>query len=153
LRTLAALGDVVTKTERTLVDMPNMRFRGMQYAELTSSCLRQTPIRGYNATIPLATLREDGQLSIEAGFHYDFGSGPALDTPAMVYASLAHDCFYLMMQAGQLPWDCRKDVDKFFREQLLEAGMHPIRAWWCYWGVRLGYPVWSWWSGDHERDA
>lgn len=142
---------MMTKTERVLVDMPNMRFRGMQYAELTQDVIRQTPITEHTCCIPYATLAADGKLIIGAGFHYDFGSGPAVDTPAMIYASLCHDVFYLMMQADELPWERRKDVDKFFRAELLAAGMHPVRAWWCYWGVRLGYPIFSWFAGDPAR--
>jgi len=136
------------KQERVLVDMPHFRFRGMQYAELMADYRVQTPINGHTAAISNALLAADGLLLVSAGFHYDFGSGPALDTPSMIYASLAHDVFYLMMQAEQLPWDRRKDVDQFFRHQLLEAGMNPIRAWWCYWGVRIGYPIWSAWVGE-----
>lgn len=137
----------MSPTERTLVEMPHMRFRGAGYAELTQDVQRQTPITGWACSIPSATLSETGLLSIASGFHYDFGSGPALNTPSMVYASLCHDVFYLMMQADELPWERRKDVDKFFRAELLSAGMNPIRAWWCYMGVRWGYPIWSWWSG------
>jgi hypothetical protein len=137
----------MTKTERTLVEMPHMRFRGMQYAELTKDVQRQTPITGHIGSIPCVTLQADGMLIIAAGYHYDFGSGPAVDTPAMIYASLVHDAFYDLMKSDELPWECRKDVDKHFHALLLEAGMNPIRAWWCYWGVRLGYPVFSWWAG------
>jgi hypothetical protein len=141
------------KLTRTLVDMPHMRFRGMEYAELTQDVMRQTPITGFDGAIPCVTLRADGTLIITAGFHYDFGSGPAVDTPAMIYASLCHDALYNLMQADELPWDCRKDVDKFLRAELLQAGMHPVRAWWCYWGVRVGYPIWSWWAGDQHSDT
>jgi len=141
------------KQDKVLVDMPQFKFRGMQYAELTEIYKCQTPIVGHIASIPHVLLSDDGLLMVTAGYHYDFGSGPAVDTPAMIYASLAHDCFYDLMKADELPWDARPGADKFFRAQLLEAGMNPLRAWWCYWGVRIGYPIMQWWSGDREHDT
>lgn len=146
-------GDPVTPKERVLTDMPQFRFRGSSYAELTEDYQCQTPIKGEVAAIPHVLLASDGLLLVSKGFHWDFGSGPALNTPAMIYASLTHDCLYLLMQEGELPWHWRKAADQLFYQHLLHAGMNTVRARWCYWGVRYGYPIWSWWSGDREHDT
>ena len=78
---------------------------------------------------------------LRTGYLWDFGSGPAIDTPDMVYASLAHDAFYELMQKDLLPWDCRKAVDRYFKRLLKQAGMGRLRRQWVYLGVRLGYPL------------
>jgi hypothetical protein len=86
-------------------------------------------------------LDPDGVLHLAEGYVWDFGSGPAIDTPDMVYASLAHDAFYELMQLNMIPWSLRKQVDRYFKRLLKEAGMGKLRRQWVYLGVRLGYPI------------
>lgn len=107
----------------------------------------QTPITGRLAAIHKVTLAKDGILWIREGYVWDFGSGPAIDTPEMIFASLAHDAFYDLMKAGQLPrGSTRKQVDDFFRLQLLQAGASPLRAWYCWAAVRA-------FGGLHNRNS
>lgn len=101
-----------------------------------------TPIHGHYISLKNATLHRDGSLYIISGFVWDLGSGPAVNTPSMVYGSLAHDAFYDMMNADALPWKKRKAVDKYFRYLLKKFGMGFFRRQWVYAGVRYGYPIW-----------
>lgn len=110
---------------------------------LEEDMLYDTPIMGYSAGVGFIVLHSDGSLLIMSGYHWDMGSGPAIDTPDMVYASLAHDAFYDLMKMGKLPWKCRKKVDKYFKRCLKDAGMGWLRRQWCYYGVRIGYALFS----------
>ena len=107
---------------------------------LLSPLLFQTPITGFDVTLPSppCQLYEDGSILLGHGFEWDFGSGPAVDTPAMVLASAVHDALCLMTDKGLLPWSVRAQSDQFFRDKLKENGVGFARRWWCYMGVR-GY--------------
>ncbi len=88
----------------------------------------------------LATLSAEGLLKISAAFAWDGPSGPTLDTPNFMAASLCHDEFYEMLRLGLLPagQGYRKAADKLLRKMCRENGMTAARAWWVYRGVRLG---------------
>jgi len=111
------------------------------WGELREDAVYETLITGHDCDSRFLALDASGQLSIHLGYRWDFGSGPAVDTPDMVYASLAHDAFYELMVSGRLPWSERKKVDKYFRKLLEEAGMPWWRRVWVYYGVRWGYPL------------
>lgn len=100
-----------------------------------------TPITGHSVSTEFITLYTSGDLLLRSGYVWDFGSGPAIDTPDMVHASLAHDSLYELMLLGHLPWSLRKKVDKFFIKLLKSYGMCWARRQWVYLGVRYGYPV------------
>ena len=110
-------------------------------------CLREaftfhTPILGHVVdSHGYIDLSDAGTLVLRQGYVWDFGSGPAIDTPDMVYASLAHDAFYELMALGMLPWALRKKVDRYFKRLLKQSGMGTLRRQWVYLGVRLGYPI------------
>lgn len=97
----------------------------------------QTAICGRVVAIPYVVLGADGQLFIRAGYCWDFGSGPAIDTPEMVAASLAHDALYDLIKLGQLDNGHRKAADKYFRQLLKDYGVGWFRRNYCYWAVRL----------------
>jgi hypothetical protein len=109
--------------------------------ELIRPAQYATTIFRHEASTPHITLSGSGYLHLEPGYVWDFGSGPAIDTPDMVYASLAHDALYELMQKNLLPWSLRKKVDQYFRGLLKQAGMGWLRRQWVYAGVRLGYPL------------
>lgn len=103
----------------------------------------ETPVHGFRAAAEGAALDSDGALVCRDGFVWDLGSGPALNTPGMVYASLAHDAFYDMMNAGSLPWSQRKKVDAFFKQQMKDFGVPWLVRGWRHGAVRLFYRAWS----------
>jgi hypothetical protein len=87
----------------------------------------------------LAQLTEDGELTIHAGYGWDGPSGPALDTPSFMDASLAHDCLYQMIEEGTLPMKpCRRQADKTMRRIAKAHGMGWFRRLYTFLGVRAG---------------
>lgn len=100
-----------------------------------------TPIRGEKAETSHITLSPTGGLYLKTGYVWDFGSGPAIDTPDMVYASLAHDALYELMVLEKLSWDYRKAADDYFIELCKSAGMPAWRRFYVYVAVRVGYPI------------
>ena len=109
--------------------------------ELVREAQYATTIQGWTATTPHIELSPNGHLLLRTGYVWDFGSGPAIDTPDMVYASLAHDALYELMQKKLISKKVRKRIDKFFMHLLEEAGMGWLRRQWVYAGVRYGYPL------------
>ena len=107
----------------------------------------QTDLTGYNILLTTltakASLSLDGVLRIYEGTIWDFGT-MAIDTPAMVRASLVHDMFCLMTGNGMLPWSARAYGDKLFREILAQYSpkrhvLNPLTHWhWVRWaGVSI----------------
>lgn len=90
-------------------------------AVLLERAVYHTPITGHEAEIRKTSsackLHRDGRLSIESGFVWDFGSF-AVDTPAMVQASLAHDALCRLINLRLVPWSVRRQSDAYFRELL-----------------------------------
>jgi hypothetical protein len=82
-------------------------------------------------------LRPNGDLIVCEGYVWDFGSGPAIDTPEMVAASLAHDALCDLTNSGHLPWHYRRKADTFFRKLLKAYGVPMYRRWYCYAAVRI----------------
>lgn len=115
------------------------RKNGTTWGRLLEPYSYQTPIKGYNKALEIPNFRcklsSDGTLMILALSEWDFGSF-AIDTPAMVYASLAHDAFCHMTSYRLLPWNVRFYADKYFWQCLTEAGA-TISRWWRVPGVML----------------
>jgi len=74
------------------------------------------------------TLLPSGVLVVYAGTVWDFGTG-AIDTPAMVIASLEHDAYCKMTNARKLPWHIRAKADKNLFKRLGENGS-TVSRWW-----------------------
>lgn len=75
-------------------------------------------------------------LFIYRDYAWDGPSGPAVDTPSFMRASLVHDALYQLMREGKLPESYRKAADDLMRQICREDGMCWLRAWWCYRAVR-----------------
>lgn len=77
----------------------------------------------------------NGVLTVSVGYRWDGPSGPTLDTPATMRASLEHDVFYQMIRAGDLPPETRDLGDAILRRRMEE---YPSRfKWWSK--VRAAY--------------
>jgi hypothetical protein len=57
-------------------------------------------------------LTGDGRLTIQRGYCWDGASGPTLDTPSTMRASLVHDALYQLLRERKLPptYRCRADA-------------------------------------------
>ena len=83
------------------------------------------------------TLSKTGVLIIKEGYAWDGPSGPALDTPTFMAASLIHDALYQLMRMDLLPQGRRKQADQMMRKIALRDGMGIFRAGYAYSFVRL----------------
>ncbi|MFB3816156.1 MAG: DUF1353 domain-containing protein [Candidatus Methylomirabilales bacterium] len=87
---------------------------------------------------PYIALDLDGTLTIRAGYAWDGPSGPTIDTANFMRGSLVHDALYQLLRERYLPAELREAADRILQRCCLEDGMSRLRAWWVYWGVRLG---------------
>ena len=94
-------------------------------------------VTGTVGTMCNVVLSDTGRLSICPGFRWNGGSGPAVDTPSMLTASLAHDCLYALMYVGELNKKHKVSADKYFRQVLKEYGVSWFRRNYCYLAVRI----------------
>ena len=112
-----------------------------------------TPIKGYNVNVDRARIRfrlfENGMLEVYPDTEWDFGSN-AIDTPAMVLASLAHDMFCYMTDNGLLPWKERYQADKYFGELLNKAGAGLSRLWRVPGVMLYSQTIARWRAKDYE---
>lgn len=99
-----------------------------------------TGIENAGYAMRLHTLNNWGDLQVREGFHWDLGSG-AIDTPAMIYASIPHDALYEAMNTGRLHWKHRKAADEYFIWLLKMAGTPWWRRAYIWIAVRYGYPI------------
>jgi len=81
-------------------------------------------------------LSTDGVLTIYEGYAWDGPSGPAIDTPNWMRASLVHDALYQLIRVTSLSSTTRKAADVLMYDILIEDGMSRFRAKYSYWGVR-----------------
>ena len=77
------------------------------------------------------TMDETGGLYVKAGYAWDGPSGPAIDSKAMMPASLIHDAIYQLMREEWLPPHCRDHADRLFREFYKQAAdrKRPSNKW------------------------
>lgn len=116
------------------------RLRGWKYQLKAHVCVRTEihPAAGRGAALDeWIRLSSGGWLLISGGYAWDGPSGPAIDTANFMRASVVHDALYQLIREGHLDRSWRKGADMELRRFCLQDGMHPVRAWWVYWGVRL----------------
>lgn len=75
-----------------------------------------------------------GTLQIAAGYAWDGASGPVVDRPSTMVASLVHDALYQLMRLG-----------------LLDAESHRRPADACYERLCRRDGMWWWWARLHLR--
>src|SRR5690606_37517417 len=122
----------------------NTKFRLIHRYEVEQDTEIQTRVRGFCARIeatkgerPWAERGPSGVLVVREGYTWDGASGPAIDTPSVMDAALAHDVLYEFIARGLLPWSTRKAADKTLLHLCQEAKMPGWRSQYIYWAVRL----------------
>ena len=107
-------------------------IEGGRRGRLLADEVYQSDIRGYRVVFDdgdmRCTLLPSGDLVVYSGTVWDFGTG-AIDTPAMVIASLEHDAYCKMTNARKLPWRIRAKADKNLFNRLGENGS-TVSRWW-----------------------
>lgn len=79
-----------------------------------------------------------GNLTIKQGYAWDGASGPALDIPSLMRASLVHDVLYQLMREKLLDNQVHRcAADLLLKQHCIEDGMWPIVAWVVYKAVRV----------------
>ena len=76
-------------------------------------------------------------LTIKTGYAWDGASGPAIDTPSFMRASLVHDVLYQCMRQGRISRELRWQADALLRQMCLDAGMSRLRAWYVWKCVKM----------------
>ena len=76
------------------------------------------------------------KVIVRKGYSWDGASGPTIDTRNSMRATLIHDVLYQAMREGGLSLMARKWADKEFLRILENDGMHWLRRWYWYLGVR-----------------
>lgn len=70
-----------------------------------------------------------GRITVAVGYVWDGASGPTIDTPDSVCASLGHDVLYELMRLGLLlPAVYKPIADRWFYDRLITDGMVQYRA-------------------------
>ncbi len=124
-----------------MIKIPRYSLTDSGLGRLDRSFTFKCPVIGQPCSTEYVDLMATGSLNIYTGYLWDFGSGPAIDTPAVVYASLGHDVLYDLIGQGKLPKRYRKTADVWFKQLLKDAGMGWFRRNYMYLGVRWGYPL------------
>lgn len=105
---------------------------------LTKPLAQPTRLTNMACATDYLVLKEDGLLQIRSGYCWDGPSGPALDTPTFMRASLVHDALYQLIRQGHLdPATARLTADRLMHKLCLADGMSRWRAGYSYWAVRL----------------
>jgi hypothetical protein len=129
--------------------LPHVLIWGGKGGRLTDTATYGTGITGYNVEFKDSivingrvafvhcALIPDGTLFVYLDTQWDFGSGPAIDTPAVVIASLPHDMICHLTNARRIPWACRALGDKMYRVMLAQNGVSAARRGWQWLGVRV----------------
>jgi hypothetical protein len=109
--------------------MEYIRYRNRKYKyQLVEDYSVLTPVIGHHIDQPFFILRDDGTLTIKAGYAWDGPSGPTIDTPTFMRGSLVHDVFYQMMRERLISVDYKLAADELLYRICLEDGMNRIRA-------------------------
>jgi hypothetical protein len=99
---------------------------------LLSDITYQTKIYGHRVTFNRDGMRcdlyMDGRLVVYPDTKWDYGTG-AIDTPAMVYASLEHDVLCKLTNYRLIPWKYRFIADKGLWSTLGGQGAKVSRLW------------------------
>ena len=106
----------------------NIEYRtGYKYSLWTTVEI-PTKVTGYSVSHKLFALNPNGLLTIYEDYPWDGPSGPTIDTPSSMRASLVHDALYEMMRLGLIPQSCFTPANEELMRIAIEDGMWVWRA-------------------------
>jgi len=118
--------------------------RGFKY-QTTKEWSIQTKTLGYGVAIeassggaPWVSLTPRGVLTIREGFCWDGPSGPTVDTPEFIAASLPHDGGFDLMRNELIPRSTKSQWDALLRDYGRQLGMGWFRTLYVWIGVKIG---------------
>ena len=82
------------------------------------------------------SIQPDGLITASKGYSWDGASGPTIDTPSNMRASLIHDIIYQAIRDGHIDISWRKDADKELQKIMIEDGASKTRAYYYYKAVQ-----------------
>lgn len=100
---------------------------GVKY-QTTEDFIARVSIRGKRVERGFIFLFPNGDLVIQKGYAWDGASGPTIDGPESMRASLVHDALYDLIGSGHLSLEDRDEADADLHKLLIEDGMNPLRA-------------------------
>lgn len=78
---------------------------------------------------PFIRLTQSGRLTVRGGYAWDGPSGPTIDSPSSMRASLVHDALYQLMRKKLIGLEHRPAADELLYRLCIEDGMWKWRAW------------------------
>ena len=107
-----------------------IRYRSEYKHQLASEYKIETPILpAEDIATDFIELDTRGELTVKNAYAWDGPSGPVIDTPENMRASLVHDALYQLMRNEELSARThRKTADEMFRDICKEDGVSNIRA-------------------------
>jgi hypothetical protein len=116
----------------------NIAYRGGYKYLLQDSCRVQLQFGPeWLLVTDYLAFEPEGILTIAKGYAWDGPSGPAVDTPSFMRASLVHDALYQLIRDGQLGMSYRDEADRALYDLCIEDGMFRPRAWLAHQAVRM----------------
>ena len=107
-----------------------IRYRSEYKHQLASEYKIEIPILpAEDIATEFIELDTRGELTVRNAYAWDGPSGPVIDTPENMRASLVHDALYQLMRREELSARThRKIADGLFRDICKEDGVSNIRA-------------------------
>jgi hypothetical protein len=121
-----------TKPAGPLNDGIHYKNKGGKGGILLSEIAYQTKVYGHSVSFDRDSIHcdlfVDGTLLVYPNTEWDYGTF-AIDTPAMVYASLEHDVLCKLTNYRLIPWKYRFIADKGLWSTLGSQGAKVSRLW------------------------
>ena len=107
-----------------------IRYRSKYKHQLASTYKIEIPILpAEDIVTEFIELDTSGELTVKNAYAWDGPSGPVIDTPENMRASLVHDALYQLMRNDELKARThRKTADELFRKICKEDG---VSGWWA----------------------
>jgi hypothetical protein len=107
-----------------------IRYRSEYKYQLESEYKIKIPILpAEDIVTEFIALDTGGELTVNNGYAWDGPSGPVIDTPENMRASLVHDALYQLMRNKELNARThRKAADRLFRDICKDDGVSSLRA-------------------------
>ena len=107
-----------------------LRYRSEYKHQLASDYKIKIPVLpAEDIVTPFIELDTSGELTVKNAYAWDGPSGPVVDTPENMRASLVHDALYQLMRNEELNARThRRTADELFRDICKEDGVSSLRA-------------------------